>query len=234
MRASRFKKNRPGPAQFGEPDSVGMESANQFAAKYGSGQSQISVAPPLTGSQTRAMSQMPQAFRGGGSSGNASRDAYARAMADAGSSQLAGTMDKYRQDFQRQAEMARSQDLTAQRQLGNAGYQTERERQQTFRQQDTQRQQTLDQIKQFKRIAQADAAAQRRNSMIQGIIGTGLVAATAPILGPALAGGAGLGGGAALGGGMGSFASSGAYGGLFGSLLGSGMVGSTMQRRGML
>jgi hypothetical protein len=224
MKAKPASPGRPQNQHESMATETAMRQATGYSGRYSPMQSLISADAPLTGSQVRSVSQMPQAFAGSGTSGNNSRDAYARAMADAGSSQLSAAADKYRQDFQSKAEQARSQDMIGQRQVANTAYQTERERQQTTRQQDMRRQQTLDQIKQFKRITQADAAAQRRNSMIQGIIGTGLVAATAPILGPALAGGA-----AATG-----FASSGAYSGLFGSLLGSGMVGNSMRRGGVI
>lgn len=186
------------------PWSVGSAAqAERAGANYGPLRSLISTDAPLTGSQTRAIARVPQVYRGGGSSGNASRDAYARSMADASSNQLAGTMDRYQQEYRKRAEDARSKDLTTQAQLRNAGFQTERERQTVTRQQDLQRDQTLAEIKQFRKMAGQDARAARRNSLIGGIIGTSLIGATAPFLAPALAGGATFGiGGAAAGGGL--------------------------------
>lgn len=200
-----------------------IDRAEAAGRKYGPLQSLISTDAPLTGSQSRAIAQTPQVYRGGGSSGDASRDAYARSMADASSNQMAGTMDRYRQEFVKKAEDARSRDFTAQGQLANSAYQTERERQQVSRQQDQKRDQAIAEIRQFRRLAQADNAANRRNAMIQGIIGTGLVAATAPILGPALAGGATLGTTTAAGAAGSSplFGQAAAGGGLLGGLMGS-------------
>lgn len=187
-------------------------------------QSLISTADPLSGSQKRAIGRVPQAYRGSTPGGNTSRDAYSRAMADMGRNQITGAMDKASADYRQKAEQARSADLMAQRQLDQARYAMGREKDQTTRQQDTKYREGRREIKQYRRTARRNAEQRLMNNAIGAIVGTSLTAAMAPVVGPALAGGAGLFGSSAGGAGSGLFSGG---GGLM-SLFSGGMGQSSM------
>jgi len=148
-------------------------------------QSLISTADPYSGSQKRAVSTHPQAYRG-----DPSRDAYARAMADMSRNNLATTMDQYRQQYRQRAEQARSNDILAQRGVGQGGYELDRTRTQLMRQQDMGQSQGRQQVQQARDIARRQSEQQLVNDAIGAVFGSNTAVSAAPMLGTALAGGA--------------------------------------------
>lgn len=150
----------------------------------------ISTDDPFTGSQKRAGAMHPQAFRGGANAGDRSRDAYARAMADAGRNTASGSFDAYRQAYQKRAEKARSGDLLAQRQIGQGQYELDRNRSTLTRQQDTRLREGKQEIQQFRDLARRRAEQQLVNDVLGAVFGTNNAMNAAPLLGNALAGGA--------------------------------------------
>jgi hypothetical protein len=148
-------------------------------------ESLISTTNPYSGSQKRAVSTHPQAFRG-----DPSRDAYARAMADMSRNTLATTMDQYRQQYRQRAEQSRANDILTQRGLGQGRYEMDRNRTQLTRQQDTARRQGRQQTQQFRDLARKQSEQQLVNDVIGAVFGTNTAVSAAPMLGTALAGGA--------------------------------------------
>lgn len=153
-------------------------------------QSLISTTDPLTGSQKRAVSQPPQAFRGIAGAGDMSRDAYARAMADMGRNSMATTMDQYRQQYQQRAEQARSGDLLAQRGVQQGQYELGKSRTQLTRQQDLGLSQGRQQVQQYRDLARKQSEQQLVNDVIGAVFGSNNAMHAAPMIGSALAGGA--------------------------------------------
>lgn len=186
-------------------------------------ESLITTGNPITGSQMRAMGKVPQTYRGQNAGGSQSRDAYSRAMADMGRNQVMGAADKATAEYRQRAEQARSADLMAQRQVDQGRYALGKEKEQITRQQDTKYREGRKQLKQYRSLARLRAEQQLANNAIGAIIGTGLTAALAPTIGPALAGGAGLTGAFGLTG------AGGAGSGLFSGLLSNGAVSSLMR-----
>ncbi len=178
-------------------------------------QSLISTAAPYSGSQVRAVTRHPQAFRGGSDAGDRSRDAHARAMADMSRNSLAGGMDDYRRQYQQRAEKARSTDLLTQRGIAQGQYELDRNRAQLTRQQNTRLREGRQEISQYRDLARKRAEQQFVNDVVGAIFGTNNAVNAAPLVGNALAGGARPFAGATRGlGGGGS--------GLFGMLMGGG------------
>jgi hypothetical protein len=154
-------------------------------------ESLISTAEPLPGAQRRLIAgRMPQTFRGGMGSGDQSRSAHSRALADMGRGQTAAAMDRYRQEYQKRAETARSGDLMAQRQLAVGRYGLDRENAQTLRQQDQRRREGQGAIGQYRDLAREQERQAFVNNAIGAVFGTNLASMMAPGLGAAIAGGA--------------------------------------------
>jgi len=153
-------------------------------------QSLISTADPLTGSQKRAVSLHPQAFRGAAGAGDMTRDAYARAMSDMSRNTMATTMDQYRQQYQQRAEQARSTDLLTQRGINQGQYELDRNRTELTRQQDTALGQGRQQVQQARDLARKQAEQQLVNDVIGAVFGSNNAMHAAPMVGTALAGGA--------------------------------------------
>lgn len=153
-------------------------------------QSLISTTDPLTGSQKRAVSQHPQAFRGSAGASDLSRDAYARAMADMSRNSMATTMDQYRQQYQQRAEQARSNDLVTQRGIAQGQYELGKNRTQLTRQQDLALGQGRQQVQQYRDLAKKQAEQQLVNDVLGAVFGSNNAMHAAPMIGSALAGGA--------------------------------------------
>lgn len=153
-----------------EPAQQDYQFPSQFTSEF-------EVRSPFSGSLMRQASQVPQAFRGmttpGGSSGDMSRSAYARALADSGRNNMTGAMDKYRQEYQLRAEQARSNDLLSQKQDAIARYALDKDRQQTIRQQDARYREQRRDIQAFRRQAAADASQNTLFGVLGGLVGGG-------------------------------------------------------------
>jgi hypothetical protein len=153
-------------------------------------QSLISTAAPFSGSQIRAVTRHPQAFRGAADAADRSRDAYARAMADMSRNSLASGMDDYRRQYQQRAEKARSTDLLAQRGIAQGKYELDRNRTQLVRQQNTRLREGRQEIAQYRDLARKRAEQQFLNDVIGAVFGSNNAVNAAPLVGNALAGGA--------------------------------------------
>ena len=153
-------------------------------------QSLISTADPFSGSQKRATSMHPQAFRGMANAGEQSRDAYARAMSDMSRNSLAGGMDQYRQQYQQRSEKARSGDLLTQQGISQGRYELDRNRSQLTRQQDTRLREGQQEIQQYRDLARKRAEQQLTNDVLGAVFGSNNAVNAAPMVGNALAGGA--------------------------------------------
>ena len=156
-------------------------------------QSLISTADPFSASQKRAATAVPQAYRG-----EPSRDAFARAMADMGRNNLATTMDEYRQQYQKRAEQARSNDLVTQRGIGQGIYELGKSRKQMVRQQDLGFGRGQQQVQQSRELARKAAEQQLVNNAIGAVFGSNNAMHAAPMIGTAMAGGQGYSGGGLL------------------------------------
>ena len=148
-------------------------------------QSLISTADPFSASQKRAATAVPQAYRG-----EPSRDAFARAMADMGRNNLATTMDEYRQQYQKRAEQARSNDLLTQRGIGQGVYELGKSSKQMVRQQDLGFGRGQQQVQQSRELARKAAEQQLVNNAIGAVFGSNNAMHAAPMIGTAMAGGA--------------------------------------------
>lgn len=85
----------------------------------------INAKRPIDPAQAKKIANVKPAFKGRSlrtfgevlsRSGNASRDAFARATADTSAGAIGRAIDKYATDYQRQAEKSRAEDMLAQRQ----------------------------------------------------------------------------------------------------------------------
>jgi|APCry1669188879_1035177.scaffolds.fasta_scaffold79554_2 hypothetical protein len=153
-------------------------------------QSLISTTDPLTGSQKRAAAAVPQAFRGSANAGDASRDAYARGLADMSRNTLSTAIDQYRQQYQQRAEQARSNDLVYQRGIGQGQYELDRNRSQMIRQQDLALSRGQQQVQQSRDLARKQSEQQLTNDVLGAVFGSNNAYHAAPLIGNALAGGA--------------------------------------------
>lgn len=114
----------PDPPKLGRGPVAGYDSPRfptvgpaDVSAPAGGYQSVVSTKAPLDFGQMRQISNVKPAFKSSKTgSGDRSRSAFARAMADTTSQGLSRATDKFQTDYRKQAEKSRAEDLLAQRQ----------------------------------------------------------------------------------------------------------------------
>jgi flagellar motility protein MotE (MotC chaperone) len=142
----------------------------------------VSTNSPYAGSAARKAAQMPQAYRSGASfGGNASRDAMARGMADAGRNQNLRQQAEFGQAFQQKAEQARSEDIYNQRNSQLQRYGLSKDKETAQRQQDLQSQQAQMDVAAYMDRAKKDARLRRTEGIMNMIVGGGLLNANASL-----------------------------------------------------